>query len=82
MLALWALTLGNFLAAGVLVLSGRHWLRRLAAFVAAGLLFQALTLVQPPLLVALPLVVAALVFTAMPALKAARELPELTRQPS
>ena len=68
MVALWVLTFGNFLAAGVLVVLGRCWQRRLAAFVAAGLLFQILTLVQPPLLLALPLVLASLLLTAMPAL--------------
>jgi hypothetical protein len=67
MVALWVLTFGSFLAAGVLVVSGRCWQRRLAAFIAAGLLFQILTLVQPPLLLAIPLVMLSLLFTGMPA---------------
>lgn len=82
MVALWVLTFGSFLTAGILVLSGRCWQRSLAAFVAAGLLFQILTLVQPPLLLALPLVVASLVFTGMPALGSFHLLPKLMGQSS
>lgn len=82
MVTLWALTFGSFLAAGVLVLSGRSWQRRLVAFVAAGLLFQALTLVQPPLLLAIPLVIASLVLTGIPTSRSDQPLPGLMGQAS
>lgn len=82
MVALWALTFGNFLAAGVLVLAGKRWQRRLVAFVAAGLLFQVLTLVQPPLLLAIPLVIASLFLTGLPASGSDQPLPGLMGQAS
>lgn len=55
--ALWAVTFIAFAASAVLVLAGWRWRQRLAAFVAAGLLFQVLTLVQPSLFVGIPLVI-------------------------
>jgi menaquinone-dependent protoporphyrinogen oxidase len=49
MLGLWTLTFGVFAASALLVVFGRRWQRHLAGFLAAGIVFQALTLGQPPL---------------------------------
>lgn len=48
---LWTITFGIFIAAAVLVIRGSRWRVRLLAFLGAGLLFQVLTFVQPPLIV-------------------------------
>jgi hypothetical protein len=56
MLLLWAAVFGMFVSSAVLVALGLRWQRRLASFVAAGICFQILTLVQPPLWLAIPLV--------------------------
>jgi hypothetical protein len=45
---LWAITFALFLAAGVMVLRREYWYQPLVGFVAAGVLFQVLTLGQPP----------------------------------
>ena len=54
--ALWTVTFGLFVAAAVLELRRRRWLRPLAGFVAAAAVFQILTLAQPPLAVGVALV--------------------------
>jgi hypothetical protein len=82
MLALWTLTFVAFLAASVLVLTGVRWRRSLGAFVAAGVVFQILTLAQPSLLLGIPLVVALLLFAGMPALGSAHRTPKLLAQSS
>ena len=55
---LWALTFVLFVASAVLVLEGRAWRWHLGTFVAAGLLFALLTLVQPSVWLGVPLVLA------------------------
>ena len=55
---LWTLTFGLVIAAGVLVLRRDRWFRRLAALVAALVVFQLLTLGQPPIGVGVVLVAA------------------------
>jgi hypothetical protein len=50
------LTFAAFLASAILVLAGRRTARRLLAVAASGLLFLVLSLMQPGLVVALPLV--------------------------
>lgn len=45
---LWSITFGLFVAAGVTVLRREDWYQPLVAFIAAGVLFQVLTLGQPP----------------------------------
>jgi hypothetical protein len=55
---LWMLTFVMFLTAAAFVLIGRRWLRSLGAFVAAAAVFQILTLMQPPLVVGVLLVLA------------------------
>jgi hypothetical protein len=60
---LWALTFGLLLASAVLVVEGRAWRWHLGTFVAAGLLFAVLTLVQPSVLAGVPLVLALAVTT-------------------
>lgn len=54
--ALWAVTFVVFIASAVLVLLGDRWWLRLLTFIAAGLVFQVLTLGQPSLLLGVPLV--------------------------
>ena len=54
--ALWTITFVLFVSAGIMVLRRRAWARPLAAFTLAGLIFQVLTLAQPPLLLGVPLV--------------------------
>jgi hypothetical protein len=46
---LWTITFGIWIAAAVMVVRSRDWLRALAGFVAAAAVFQVLTLTQPPL---------------------------------
>jgi hypothetical protein len=82
MLALWTLTVVAFIAAGVLVLAGVRWRRSLGAFVAAGVVFQALTLAQPSPLLGIPLVIALLLFAGMPALGSDQGTPKLLAQSS
>jgi hypothetical protein len=55
---LWTITFVVFCASAALLLAGRRPRRRFATMMAAGLLFQLLTLVQPPLAVGIPLVAA------------------------
>ena len=55
--ALWVITLVAFMASAILVLAGRRWHQRTVSFVAAGVLFQFLTFVQPSLSVGIPLVI-------------------------
>jgi len=81
MLVLWTLTFVTFVAAGILVLLGARWRRRLAGFVLAGGVFQVLTLGQPSLWLAIPLVAGLLLFTLAP--HRPRHAPrELLGQPS
>jgi len=54
--ALWAITFAVFIVAGILVVRGKDWWRALAGFVLAGVVFQVLTLGQPPAPVSLTLV--------------------------
>jgi hypothetical protein len=82
MVALWTLTFVAFIAAGVLVLIGVRWRRSLGAFVAAGVVFQVLTLAQPSLLLCIPLVVALLLFAGMPALGSGDGTPQRLEQSS
>jgi hypothetical protein len=56
---LWMATFALFVAAAVLVLRRDEWLRPLTAFVATGVVFEVLTLGQPPIAVGLLLVAAA-----------------------
>jgi hypothetical protein len=56
--ALWAITFVAFIASAGLALAGRQWRRRTVTFIAAGALFELLTLGQPRLLVGVPLVIA------------------------
>jgi hypothetical protein len=57
--ALWTLTFALFLVAGVLAVKREQWLRPLAAFATAGIVFQLLTFLQPPVVVGAALVLAA-----------------------
>jgi hypothetical protein len=82
MISLWVLTFGAFLAAAVLVMIGARWQRRLIAFVAAGVVFQVLTLAQPSLLFGIPVVLALLFFTWAPRLGSGEEAVELSGQQS
>lgn len=50
-LSLWVIGIALFVGAGVLILRRRDWLRPLVTFLAAALVFQILTLGQPPLVV-------------------------------
>jgi hypothetical protein len=54
--ALWTITFAVFVMAGVLVMLGRDWQRALLGFGTAGIVFQVLTLGQPPAPVGLTLV--------------------------
>ena len=54
--ALWAITLVVFIAAAGLVVRAREWKRALVGFATAGIVFQVLTLGQPPAPVGLTLV--------------------------
>jgi hypothetical protein len=66
MIALWAVTFAVFIASAVLVLIGHSWRSRLLTFVAAGLVFQVLTLAQPSLALGVPLVAALLLLAWAP----------------
>lgn len=77
MLALWAVTFGVFLASAVLVALGHHWRRRLLCFLAAGVVFQILTLGQPPLWLGSILVLGVLVSLWAPKEHLAEDLPKL-----
>lgn len=65
----WASSFLALLAAAALIVLGRDWLRHLAGFVAAGLVFQLVTLLQPSPIVGL-LLVLALVPTLLPSRRA------------
>lgn len=56
-LLLWTVTFISFLAAGIQLLRGGSLKRRSATFAAAGILFAFLTLVQPSLVLGIPLVI-------------------------
>ena len=53
---LWTLTFLTFVAAAVLVMRAQEWGRALVGFALAGIVFQVLTLGQPPAAVGLTLV--------------------------
>lgn len=53
---LWAITFVVFITAAVLVMRGKDWRRALVGFGTAGIVFQVLTLGQPPAPVGLTLV--------------------------
>ena len=53
---LWTVTFALFIAAIVLVMRRDEWQLPLAGFVAAGIVFQVLTFVQPPIVVGVALV--------------------------
>ena len=55
---LWTATFGLFVLAGVSAVRRAQWIRPLAAFVAAAIVFQVLTLLQPSIALGIPLVVA------------------------
>jgi hypothetical protein len=55
---LWTATFIAFVSSALLVLAGRDWRRRAVTFVAAGLLFGLLTLVQPSIALGMPLTIA------------------------
>jgi hypothetical protein len=57
-IVLWTITFSLLVASAALVIRGRDWPRRCAVFTAAGVLFAILTLVQPNLLLGIPLVAA------------------------
>jgi len=81
MLVLWTLAFVTFVAAGVFVLLGARWRRRVVGFVLAGAAFEILTLGQTSLWLGIPLVVSLLLFTWAP--RRPRLAPrELLRQPS
>ncbi len=69
---LWTATFIAFVASGLLVLVGHDWRRRAVTFVAAGLLFGLLTLVQPSIALGLPLTIALCLATAIAAPPASR----------
>ncbi len=55
---LWIVTFAAFITSAILALAGRQARRRTVTFIAAGALFELLTLVQPSLWVGIPLVIA------------------------
>jgi hypothetical protein len=60
-IGLWLVTFAALVISAALALGGRRWQLRTATFLAAGLLFQLLTLVQPNLFVGIPLVITLIV---------------------
>jgi hypothetical protein len=58
MVALWTVTFGFFIAAIVKLLRNARWARPLAGLIASAVVFQILTLGQPPLLIGVLLVLA------------------------
>lgn len=64
--ALWTVAFLAFVASGALTLAGRRPRRRLVTFAAGGLVFAFLTLIQPSLWIAGPLVAALLAATFAP----------------
>ena len=77
MLCLWAAAFGMFVSSAVLIALGLRWRRRLASLVAAGICFQILTLVQPPLWLGIPLVLGLALLTWTPKLGSASTLERL-----
>ena len=53
--ALWTITFALFVVSAVQVLRRREWKRPLAGFVVSGLVFQVLTLGQPPVVLGVAL---------------------------
>lgn len=76
-LSTWAASFLLMSLSALSVLRGRAWTRSLATYIAACLLFQVLTLVQPSPLLGASLVVAAFVLRWLP-----RYLPPATRRPA
>jgi hypothetical protein len=68
---LWTITFGLWVVAAVLVFRRPAWLRPLAGFVAAGVVFQLLSLVQPPAPIGALLVAALALLLNAPRLRAA-----------
>jgi hypothetical protein len=54
--SLWVLTFAFFITSGIFTLEGRGWRWHAVTFTAAGILFGVLTLVQPSVFLAVPLV--------------------------
>ena len=77
MVVLWALTFMVFIASALLALFGQRWRLRLLNFVAAGLVFQVLTLGQPSLLLGVPLVAGLLLLTWAPRRELGEQLKRL-----
>ena len=65
MIGLWALTFGVFVASALLVVLGHGWVRRLLSFSLAGVVFQVLTLGQPPLWLGASMVLGLLILNSM-----------------
>lgn len=65
-IATWAVTFGVFVASGVLALLGRRFREQLGSFAAAGVLFLALTYLQPPVAIAVALTLLLVVCTFFP----------------
>lgn len=82
---LWTITFAVFITAGVLVMLGRDWQRALLGFSTAGIVFQVLTLGQPPAPVGLTLVwmVLALLWwpSRAPAVSTPQTLPSAAARP-
>jgi hypothetical protein len=77
MVVLWALTFTVFVASALSVLLGHRWRLRLLCFIAAGLVFQVLTLGQPSLLLGVPLVAGLLLLAWAPRRKLGEQLQRL-----
>lgn len=82
LLSSWVASFVTFLVSGALVLIGSRWQRRLLAFAASGVVFQLLTLRQPPPIVSLALVALLLGLVWPPRLRARAESTELMEQAS
>jgi hypothetical protein len=72
---LWTVTFALCIVAAAGVLRSRDWTAALVGFVAAAVVFQVLTLVQPPILVAAALVLALSVLVVRPLIPHARNAP-------
>lgn len=66
MVGLWFLCGITFAVGVMLVLLGKAWPRSLAVVFGSGFLFQILTLAQPPVIVAIPVILGLLVLTFVP----------------
>jgi hypothetical protein len=76
LLSLWLLAAGALVASAVQVVLARSWRRRLFSFVAAGVVFQVLTFVQPAPSLGAVLVLATLALGWWPLKPSTRVVPE------